>query len=205
MSRWVVPYHHGNLPAALLDAVQAAIAEHGVSGVSLRDVARRAGVSHSAPAHHFGSKAGMLTAFATAGYRMLIESVEREVATAGAADHAGRVAAIGQGYVMFAVSHPAHFELMFRPDVLDAGDHELNQARDALYGQLVDAVERCRLAGLLHGRPIEVVLASAWSLAHGLAALSISGRLAERTGNDDPRAIAKAVTELFVRAVLSPG
>ena len=71
MSRWIVAHHHGDLPAALLTAVESAVEsavwECGVSGVSLHDVERRAGVSHSAPAHHFGSKAGLLTAFATAG------------------------------------------------------------------------------------------------------------------------------------------
>jgi AcrR family transcriptional regulator len=86
MSRCTVPYHHGDLPAALLAAVQSAVADVGVSGVSLRDVARRSGVSHSAPAHHFGSKAGLLTAFATAGYQLLAESVIAEVAACHPAD-----------------------------------------------------------------------------------------------------------------------
>ena len=58
-------YHHGDLPAALLEAVESAVLEHGPGSVSLRDIARRAGVSHGAPAHHFGNKAGLLTAFAT--------------------------------------------------------------------------------------------------------------------------------------------
>ena len=68
-------YHHGDLPAALLAAVREAITDNGVSGVSLRDVARRAGVSHSAPAHHFGSKAGLLMAFAAEGFRLLAQAM----------------------------------------------------------------------------------------------------------------------------------
>jgi AcrR family transcriptional regulator len=199
-----VAYHHGNLPAALLDAIESAIKEHGVSGVSLRDVARRAGVSHSAPAHHFGSKSGMLTAFATAGFRMLVESVRQEAEVVDGTDLAAQVAAMGQCYVRFAVSHPAHFELMFRADLLDADDADLNKARDTLIGLLIDAIERCREAGYLRGRPTMVVAASAWSLVHGLAALWISGRLPERTGEVDPQRIAKAVTDLFVQAVLPP-
>ena len=114
MSRCTVPYHHGDLPAALLAAVQSAVADVGVSGVSLRDVARRSGVSHSAPAHHFGSKAGLLTAFATAGYQLLAESVIAEVAACHPADGPAELAAIGRGYVRFALGHPAHFEVMFR-------------------------------------------------------------------------------------------
>ena len=204
MSRWIVAYHHGDLPAALLAAVESAIADSGVSGVSLRDVARRAGVSHSAPAHHFGSKAGLLTAFAAAGYQLLAESVIKEVAASDAADGAAELAAIGRGYVRFAVGHPAHFEVMFRLDALDPGNAEFAAASEAAYGLLTATVERCRAAGRLHGRPPEVVAVSAWSLVHGLSALWISGRLSERIAEQDPQRLAAAVSDLFVEAVLPP-
>ena len=204
MSRWIVAYHHGDLPAALLAAVESAIADSGLSGVSLRDVARRAGVSHSAPAHHFGSKAGLLTAFAAAGYQLLAESVLKEVAASDAADGAAELAAIGRGYVRFAVGHPAHFEVMFRLDALDPGNAEFVAASEAAYGLLTATVERCRAAGRLHGRPPEVVAVSAWSLVHGLSALWISGRLPERIAEQDPQRLAAAVSDLFVEAVLPP-
>jgi AcrR family transcriptional regulator len=199
-----VAYHHGDLPAALLAAVESAIADSGVSGVSLRDVARRAGVSHSAPAHHFGSKAGLLTAFAAAGYQLLAESVIKEVAASEAADGAAELAATGRGYVRFAVGHPAHFEVMFRLDALDPGNAEFAAASEAAYGLLTATVERCRAAGRLHGRPPEVVAVSAWSLVHGLSALWISGRLSERIAEQDPQRLAAAVSDLFVEAVLPP-
>ncbi len=204
MSRWIVAYHHGDLAAALLAAVESAIAECGVSGVSLRDVARRAGVSHSAPAHHFGSKAGLLTAFAAAGYQLLAESVikEVEVAASDAADGAAELAAIGRGYVRFAVGHPAHFEVMFRLDALNPGNAEFVAASEAAYGLLTATVDRCRAAGRLHGRSPEVVAVSAWSLVHGLSALWISGRLSERIAEQDPQRLAAAVSDLFVEAVL---
>lgn len=199
-----MPYHHGDLPAALLAAVESAVAEYGVSGVSLRDVARRAGVSHSAPAHHFGSKAGLLTAFATAGYELLAEAVIKEVAASGAADGPAELAAIGRGYVRFAVGHPAHFEVMFRLDALNPGDAEFTAASEAAYKLLTATIERCRAAGRLHGRSPEVVAVSAWSLVHGLSALWISGRLSERIVEQDPLRMAAAVSELFVSAVLPP-
>ena len=204
MSRLTVAYHHGDLPAALLAAVQNAVADGGVSGVSLRDVARRAGVSHSAPAYHFGSKAGLLTAFATAGYRLLAESVITEAAAADAGDGAAELAAIGRGYVRFAVGHPEHFEVMFRLDALDPANAEFVAASEAAYGLLTATVERCRAAGRLHGRSAEVVAVSAWSLVHGLSALWISGRLSERIAEQDPRRLAAAVSDLFVEAVLPP-
>jgi AcrR family transcriptional regulator len=204
MSRLIVAYHHGDLPAALLAAVDSAVADGGVSGVSLRDVARRAGVSHSAPAHHFGSKAGLLTAFATAGYQLLAESVISEIAASGTGDGAAELGAIGRGYVRFAVGHPAHFEVMFRLDALDPGNAEFAAASETAYGLLTATIERCRAAGHLHGRSPELVAVSAWSLVHGLAALWISGRLPERIAEQDPQRLAAAVSDLFTQAVLPP-
>ena len=205
MSRWSVAYHHGDLPAALLEAVERAVADYGVTGVSLRDVARRAGVSHGAPAHHFGNKAGLLTAFAIAGYQLLAESVIAAVAESGTvADGAAELAAIGRGYVRFAVSHPAHFEVMFRLDAVNPDDPEFVAASEAAYGLLTATIERCRAAGRLHGRSPEVVAVSAWSMVHGLSALWLSGRLAERITERDPQRLAAAVSDLFVDAVLPP-
>jgi AcrR family transcriptional regulator len=199
-----VAYHHGDLPAALLSAVESAVADCGVSGVSLRDVARRAGVSHGAPAHHFGSKSGLLTAFATAGYQLLAESVIGEIAASRAADGAEELAAIGRGYVQFAVGHPAHFDVMFRLDALDPANPEFAAASETAYELLTATIERCQAAGRLHGRSPEVVAVSAWSLVHGLSALWISGRLAERITEQDPQHLAAAVSDLFVTAVLPP-
>ena len=197
-----MPYHHGDLPAALLAAVRSAVADVGVSGVSLRDVARRSGVSHSAPAHHFGSKAGLLTAFATAGYQLLAESVLAEVAASDPADGPAELAAIGRGYVRFAVGHPAHFEVMFRLDALNRDDPRFTAASETAYGLLLATIERCQADDRLHGRPPELVAVSAWSMVHGLSALWISGRLAERITEQDPRRLAAAVSDLFVKAVL---
>jgi len=199
-----VPYHHGDLPAALLKAVEGAVADQGVSGLSLRDVARRAGVSHSAPAHHFGNKAGLLTAFATQGYRLMVETVLAEIAAARPRDAAAELAAAGRGYVKFAVGHPAHFEVMFRLDALNPADAEYTKTSDAAYELLTATIARCQAAGRLHGRSPEVVAVSAWSVVHGLAALWLSGRLPERTGEQDPRRLAAAVSSLFVDTVLAP-
>jgi len=197
-----VGYHHGDLPAALLKAVEGAVAECGVSGVSLRDVARRAGVSHSAPAHHFGSKAGLLTAFATSGYQLLAGSVMTEAAVSRPADEASELGALGRGYVRFALAHPSHFEVMFRMDVLNRDDPAFLAASEAAYALLTATIERCRAAGRLHGQSAEVVAVSAWSLVHGLAALWLSGRLSERITEQDPHRLAAAVSEVFVEAVL---
>jgi AcrR family transcriptional regulator len=208
MSRCAVAYHHGDLPAALLAAVRDAITEHGVSGVSLRDVARRAGVSHSAPAHHFGSKAGLLMAFAAEGFRLLAQVMRAEMASQGdtGADAVAQVAATGQAYVRFAVSHRAHFEVMFGEDALIPGDPELAEARKEVYDLLTRSIERAGQAGrLAPGHSPEFVAIAAWALVHGLSDLVISGRIPDRTGRDDPQQLALAVTTLFTQAVMPPG
>jgi AcrR family transcriptional regulator len=119
------PYHHGDLRRVLLEAAVEAIDEVGPAALSLRDLARRAGVSHAAPAHHFGDKAGLLTAVAADGFRRL-------AATLGDAYRAtGSFLEVGVAYVRFAVTHRAHFEVMFRPELYRADDPALAQARDA--------------------------------------------------------------------------
>ncbi|HEV7962299.1 MAG TPA: helix-turn-helix domain-containing protein, partial [Actinoplanes sp.] len=104
-------YHHGDLRRALLDAAAEVIEEQGPAALSLRDLARRAGVSHAAPTHHFGDKAGLLTALATEGYGLLVA----ELAEEWAATHS--FLEQGVAYVRFAIRHRAHFEVMFRPDL----------------------------------------------------------------------------------------
>jgi AcrR family transcriptional regulator len=146
----------------------------------------------------------LLTAFATAGYQLLAESVIKQVAASDAADGPAELAAIGRGYVRFAVGHPAHFEVMFRLDALNPGNAEFVAASEAAYGLLTATVERCRAAGRLHGHSPEVVAVSAWSLVHGLSALWISGRLSERIAEQDPQRLAAAVSDLFAEAVLPP-
>src|SRR5690242_14296324 len=113
------PYHHGDLRRALLDAALAQVAEHGPAALSLREVARRAGVSHAAPAHHFGNKAGLLTAIAAEGYHLL----------AAALAAAREFQEQGVAYVLFAVDHPAHFAVMRAPDLLNVADPDLVAAR----------------------------------------------------------------------------
>ncbi|MET9865788.1 TetR/AcrR family transcriptional regulator, partial [Streptomyces sp. NPDC006386] len=109
------PYHHGDLRRAILTAALDAIAVDGPSGLSLRDLARRAGVSHAAPAHHFKDRAGLLTAIAAEGFGLLATAL-REAADLKEA---------GVRYVRFAREHPAHFQVMFAPELLRAGDLDL--------------------------------------------------------------------------------
>src|SRR5579864_2690524 len=126
------PYHHGDLRPALLRAAVEAIGQAGPAAMSLREVARRAGVSHAAAAYHFGDKAGLLTAVAAQGYRILTEELR------SARDTGSGLLEVGVAYVRFAVSHRAHFEVMYRPELYRRDDAEVREARAAaavlLYG-----------------------------------------------------------------------
>jgi AcrR family transcriptional regulator len=196
-------YHHGDLPAALFDAVQETIRERGVGGLSLREVARRVGVSHAAPAHHFHNKAGLLTAFATDGYARLAQTVIAEITASVPTDGAALLAAVGRGYVRFALANREQFEVMFRLDLVRVEDPDFVAASEAAYSLLLTTIEQCRQEGRLGDNDPEVVAVGAWSLVHGFAALWLSGRLPERISETDPHRLAASIATLYVQSVLS--
>jgi AcrR family transcriptional regulator len=177
------PYHHGDLPRVLLEVAVEAIAEVGPAAVSLRDLARRAGVSHAAPAHHFGDKAGLLTAVAADGFRRLAASL-RETYEA-----TGSFLEVGVAYVGFAVTHRAHFEVMFRPELYHPDDPELvrarEQARALLYPPAAEAANEAGADDVRAG-------VAAWCLVHGLATLWLNHNVPPQLG-DDPEQIAREV------------
>ncbi len=184
------PYHHGALRPALLEAAVGLIAERGPAAVSLRELARRTGVSHAAPAHHFGDKAGLLTAVAVAGFDLLADALREAHETTGS------LLEVGVAYVRFAVTHPAHFEVMFRPDLLRRDDPSLAAAGERAAGLLAGAVGGETTAG--PGEPLRAAIA-AWSLVHGLATLHLHGNLPPELG-DDAEAITRAVAPYLFRA-----
>jgi AcrR family transcriptional regulator len=183
------PYHHGDLRRALLEAAVEAIAEVGPAAVSLRDLARRAGVSHAAPAYHFGDKAGLLTAVATDGFRRL-------AATLGEAYEAtGSFLEVGVAYVRFAVTHRAHFEVMFRPELYRPDDPELIQARDAARALLYPAAAEA--ANNPDGVGDVRAAVAAWSLVHGLASLWLNHNLPPQLGGDPEQITRDVARYLF--------
>lgn len=163
------PYHHGDLRSALLVAAEAELAERGIEAFSLRSVAKRAGVSHAAPAHHFGDSEGLLTALAAEGFRQFLAAQSAREAVADP-DPAAQLVAAGLGYIDFAMQRPALFRLLWgsrRPNFADA---DLAKASHATYQHLVDQV---MAAG---GRTVADESAI-WAVAHGLADLLAAGRM----------------------------
>jgi AcrR family transcriptional regulator len=179
-----VPYHHGDLRRALLDTALEAVGEQGPAAVSLRDVARRAGVSHAAPTHHFRDKAALLTALAAEGWSLLADAL-REVAADG-----GDFAELGVAYVVFATSHPAHFAVMRAPGLARADDPELEAAMGRARAQLESGVQRFEAGST---RDAAATALAAWSLVHGLAALILEGAVPLKPDTDVAE-LARAVT-----------
>lgn len=182
-------YHHGDLPAAALVEVDRIVRERGLAAVSLREVARRLGVSNAAPSHHFGDKAGLLTAYATQGFELL-------AAHLGEASDRDELLALGQAYVAFAIERPGHFAVMFRPELLHDGDPDLLAAGAAAFGALAAAIASVR--GLPpHDEGVQFAAAGAWSLVHGFATLWLGGNFdAPITTMPETDAVRRGIEEL---------
>ncbi len=167
-------YHHGDLRAALLAAAEEELAEKGRDRFSLRSVAKRAGVSHAAPAHHFGDVGGLLAALAASGYERFLDTQKaRQAAAPG--DPREQLLQAGLGYIDFALSHPALFRLMFGKSWTERTDCALQASAEAAFTHLV------RNVGAVTGGDPETdpetrtAIASVWAMVHGLADLMISG------------------------------
>jgi AcrR family transcriptional regulator len=185
------PYHHGHLRPALIEAAVAAVESSGPAAMTLRGVARGAGVSHAAATYHFGDKAGLLTAVAIEGYRLLGEAMR--------AEHEASQSYLetGVAYVRFAVSHRGYFEVMYRPELYHPRDPGLLEARAAAASMLYRS-----------GSPDADRMATgiaAWALMHGVATLWLTGNMPAPLG-DDPEAIARLVAaHLDVSPLGEPG
>lgn len=169
-------YHHGTLRDALIRATDEILTERGAVGFTLREAARRAGVSVAAPSHHFGSAAGLLTEVAIAGFEALTK-VLRAAADTGTAP-AARLRALGMGYVRFALAHPGRFQLMFRHDLLLVDDDRLAIAGQAAFAELETSV-RTYLAVTVERAADDVLRSTvlgAWSTVHGFAHLALDGK-----------------------------
>lgn len=169
-------YHHGDLRDALIRAADELLAERGLEGFTLRETARRAGVSPAAPSHHFGGTAGLLTEVAALGWAELA----RRLAIAGdTGSTAERLKAQGVAYVRFAVEFPGRFHLMFRHDMLLRDRPSLDRAT----GEAWNALERTvrALRGQKEGEELdaegEAMLIGIWSTAHGFAHLTLDKKL----------------------------
>lgn len=185
------PYHHGALREALIEAADSILDERGVEGFTLREAARRAGVSAAAPAHHFGGATGLLTEVGLRAYRDLAEHLRQDNPADGD-DPAARLRTMGLGYVRFALTYPGRFKLLFRKDLMKESD-----AIHAVAAEAYDVLEQAIRAYLArHGEaPTDVAaqtwLLGCWSIAHGFAHLALTGRFDQKSGAHRVRGFAE--------------
>jgi len=171
-------YHHGDLPRQLLDHAAMMAAEMNPASIALRELARRTGVTHSAPVHHFGTRQGLLTELAIEGFRGLNDTLTR---------HPDDIHEMGTAYVLWALNHPGHYATMWQPRSLDEGSAELTRVRQHAWDLLSAALSHS-------ARPNTHTTAdgyAAFALVHGLASIWLSGALPLP---DDPSSVARQVT-----------
>lgn len=184
-------YHHGDLREALLKAAAEELELAGVEAFSLRKVAKRAGVSHAAPAHHFGDANGLLTALAAEGYRSFVRFMTRREAEMG-----DPARAAGLGYIEFAESHTALFRLIFSSQRPSFDDPELQAASFAAFSHLCGLIEKRRGVSPFVDEDAMGDAIALWSMCHGLADLLASGRLQQL------QALPKPEREAFLLCLL---
>ena len=169
------PYHHGHLEETLLETAIQLIGEVGPAGFTLREVARRAGVSHNAPYRHFADREELLAAVAAQGFRELTQAMRD--ATRGQANSLERLKQAGLAYVEFALRRPEHFAVMFDAPVAKRTSSEQAEAAEEAFGTLLSLVKACQAERQLPpGDTLQFALL-AWTMVHGIAKLATAKRL----------------------------
>jgi AcrR family transcriptional regulator len=174
------PYHHGALHEALLKAAETVLERDGLQGLTLRAVAREAGVSHAAPTHHFGDLTGLVSELAAIGFRQF--NVAMAAAGASAPSPLDKAMAKAKAYVAYARAHPGMYGLMFRTERLDMTRPSLREAAHAAFAGLAGAIGASRheqIAAEALSLDQAAAIARAWSLVHGFTMLLLDGRLTD--------------------------
>ncbi len=164
-------YHHGDLKTVILEQAATLVAERGADGISLRELARAAGVSHAAPAHHFTDRRGLFTALATEGFRLLAAALD---------DARPQFIDAAKAYVRFALDHPGHYEVMFDKSLYDDTDADLVAAAAAAGAELNRGVGT--LADPKAASDPDGAALAAWSLVHGFSTLWLNDAI-DTTGD----------------------
>lgn len=189
------PYHHGDLKRALLDTAMQMLAEAGGWQFTLREVARRAGVSHAAPYKHFADKASLLAELALIGFDSLREALQRaQEAVPG--DIEAEFAEMAKAYLDFGTGNAALYRLMFGAEVASATRFHLDSRALGAFEIVIEVLERGQSAGLFRKSPVRGQAAACWAQMHGLTMLTLDGLLLpEKVGADAAEAALETLRE----------
>ena len=183
----------------LVQAALDVLAQEGIEGLTLRRVAREAGVSHSAPLRHYPSFAALCAEVAGRGFQGLEEALDKAAALLPpGSDPIDRLSAAGRAYVAEAIANPGVFALMFRPEWLDRSQPRYAEHASSAFGQLVNLVRAAQDAGLQPERDTRTLAGAVWCTVHGLATLWSGGALSEATG-----ASLESITEAALASILT--
>lgn len=184
-------YHHGDLASTLIRATIGLLAAKGPESISLREVARIAGVSHGAPAHHFGGKSGLLLAVAIDGHQLLAESLEQAIKRKRTP--ITQLTAAGEAYILFAIAHPGHFSIMFQSEHIDRTSRDYQKAIARTKGCLQLCVASLPNTPNQEAKRNAIVTAL-WSQVHGFSTLWMAGNFGDPT---DKKLLAKLLPEML--------
>ena len=170
-------YHHGDLKNALIKAGVKILAKEGVSKLSLRKVAKQAGVSHAAPYSHFADKQALIAAISTEGFKQLYKQIA-SIRKMHSIKPSALLLETARAYIQFAMNEPDRFKLMFSSVIEKEKDYpEFVKASYVNFQQLVSVVETCQKAGLLKPGPSDLMAVSVWSSVHGMIMLILEGQV----------------------------
>jgi AcrR family transcriptional regulator len=178
------------------------IEQQGLGALSMREVARRAGVSHQAPYYYFADREAILGAIAEQGFRMLREAVAAALPSAADGSLYAGIMAAGEAYIRFAFAHPSYFRLMFRPDLVAPERHpKLKAEGDRACNTFYEIVRQAVAAGLPADPSLDALFLTYWSLGHGFACLALDGPLDVVMPDSDREAQLRGVLETLARLI----
>jgi AcrR family transcriptional regulator len=197
------PYHHGALRDALLEAAERVLERDGLAGLTLRAVAREAGVSHAAPTHHFGDLTGLVSELAAIGFRQF--NAAMAAACGAGISPVERALARARAYVAYAQAHPGMYGLMFRTERLDMTRPSLHEAAEASFAGLAGAVGANRQEKISEGALTldqAAAIVRAWSLVHGFTMLLLDDRLSDVLRRSPKGTDAAALLDAMLKAAI---
>ena len=198
-------YHHGNLAEALISAAIELVEERGFEQLSLREVAKRVGVSPGAPFRHFKTKAALVTAMAEQAMVRFRAAVDQAVASAQSDDPILGLEAIGRGYVSWALNNPTHFRIISSRSLVDfSNSPQLQADNDAVRELMIEFIIRGQSSGRISpDLSVDAILLSSRALAYGLARMWSDGHFREWHVKDDPESAMHSSLNMFIRSLES--
>ena len=199
-------YHHGNLVEVLIAVTVEIIEERGVEHVSVREAAKRAGVSPGAPFQHFSSKTALLTAVAEQAMGRLTQAVAAAQSNADADNPIAVLEAIGRGYLQWALTNPTHFEIINSRTLIDfEASDSLRTQNDAIRQRMFELLTQARGRGqLIEGLDLDYVVLTARALVYGLARMAIDGHFPRWHPSEPPPQAMRQALSLFIGQITAP-